>query len=79
MTDIQFWSLNHRRVLRVQQSMSNCLFRVISIKPEDAELSWISDYSVPNWTHKCSDRHAAEGELRVFARSRKLEEWGPVK
>jgi len=77
MNEIQYWSKSKRKVLRVQQSLADCKFRVVSIRPEDAGSSYTSNYSVPNWTHKCRERHSAEGELRVFAGSRKLEEWGP--
>ena len=72
MHEIQFWSISHRKILRVQQSM-NGPYRVVSIPPDKAEVSYTSEYSVPKWSHNCKDRKLAEGELRIYAHSRHLD------
>lgn len=72
---LQFWSSSRRRIYRVQQSLLNCSWRVISINPEYAKYIWVRDYSVPNWTHKVETRERAEAELRVYAQSRKLKKY----
>lgn len=64
---LQFWNKKGTRVLRVQQSLGDCKYRVVSVPLAAAEISFTSSYTVPSWAIKHRDQKAAENQLAAFA------------
>lgn len=75
----QFWNKKHTRVLRVQQSLSSCKYRVVSIRPEQAESSWASGATPPSWATDWSDDKGAVEQLYDYAEKNQLEPYQEVR
>lgn len=70
---LQYWNKTHTKVLRVQQSLSSCNYRVVSIRPEHAETYWASGAIPPSWATDRPDEASALDQLQAYAEKNHLE------
>lgn len=71
--ELQYWNKTRTKVLRVQQSMSSCSYRVVSIRPEQAESCWVGGAMIPSWATDFREEAGALAQLRAYAEKNQLE------
>lgn len=71
----QFYNKAHTRVLRVQQSMADCMYRVVSIPASDVDRSFGGSYTVPKWAVKWRYPESALAQLLEYAARYNLEKY----
>jgi len=67
MNQLQYWNKKGIRVLRVQQSLGDGKYRVVSVPLAAAEADFASTYTVPSWAVRYGSRESAEDQLLAFA------------
>lgn len=75
MRQLQFWNKKGTRVLRVQQNLGDCKYRVISVPLAAADSVFTSSYTVPAWATKYGARESAEDQLSAFAEMHGLKKY----
>lgn len=70
----QYYTKSGTRVLRVQQSMGSCRYRIVSIKPEDSRRSWIGGAVRVSWTTESDHAEDVQDQLDAYAETHGLKE-----
>lgn len=63
----QYYTRSGKRILRVQQSMSSCRYRIVSVAADKSNSEWIGGAVKTSWSGVYTSREAAQAQLDAYA------------